>query len=530
MDRANQKILDDFEIGWGTFRRSTILNFQGVNIILSALRRKFSIEIDPLSTRYETVAFLADFSAVKIGLSRRTLLVLLNAENGKVSDDAFKNFRICYHTENPGDSMVLVFVDDTDKDFSKRCEKSNLDVAVLNYESIRALLASEDWAFSLAEVLRSRKSSYELNPFDEVGVCSPEMFVGRRRELHTMQSHMRAHGIAVVGCRRVGKSSLLLRLKDCLDKQGQQSYYIDCQACRSPESFYQEIVKRTNMHDLQHMSRWSLKDYLIRLCARETRQVNLFFDEFDPVISADQESDFASIAELISAQNNTSGKLRFWMAGYKDLLSAATDYGHPLFGKLRVVEISPLTLEETSALISIPFNHLGYSLENPQEIIRRIYGETAGHPALTQLYCRLLVETLADEETTITDVHLDTVCQSNEFLEYVLNTFILNTSALEKMLVLSVLDKTTFSQFEAYNQLLSRFDIDLSYAVLYKELNDLRFGGVLFRKGECYSFLYPIMTRVIREFGNPDYIVSQYLSEARRMAESFNEREKKAAS
>ncbi len=193
-----------------------------------------------------------------------------------------------------------------------------------------------------------------------------------------------------------------------------------------------------------------------------------------------------------------------------------------MFGKTRTIELGPLSLEDTRQLVVKPMSHLGFGFEDENGLIWRIYNETAGHPAFIQLYCRLLVDVLVNEKAeVIKPNHLDSLHDGHELQDYIMDSFVFSTSSLEKIIVLSVLNQNSFTQ-EDISGALKKFGINLKYKALYKELQDLRLGGIFKQHRGEFSFQYPVMVKIINEIGNPIYIKRENIEEAMKTAERVN--------
>ena len=74
------------------------------------------------------------------------------------------------------------------------------------------------------------------------------------------------------------------------------------------------------------------------------------------------------------------------------------------------------------------------------DIINRIYSETAAQPNLIQFYCSILVERLdRDGSRSISPESLFDVYGNDDFRAFVLSTFMDNTTHLEKAIVFAVM-------------------------------------------------------------------------------------------
>lgn len=252
--------------------------------------------------------------------------------------------------------------------------------------------------------------------------------------------------------------------------------------------------------------------------------VNLFLDEMDSVAVFDRKHDYQIIKELALATSlNGKAQIKIWIAGFKELYWAIADRKGPLYNKMSAEVIGPLEQHDAERLILTPITQLGLQFENEQAQLNYIVGVTNNHPGFLQLYCRLLIKELAQtNKTIITTAHLEAVRHHANLLDYVKDYFAINTTALEKMIVLSMLDFKNFSQEMASETLTKYAEIKLNYEPLYKELRDLRFGGIFSQTGELFSFQFPILAEVLRK--SADYIKRDGLNKAQVCAERVNAR------
>ncbi len=327
MSRENKQLLRDFRSRWASLTRADSLrNESDIAPLLSTLRAKFETSVNFLYGYNNLAAIKADLSRVKIRLSKKSLICLVRINEIRIDANTAEVFRLLttsHYADSPPGYSTIVIAHGNVKELRLRCKIALQDSVILDSKQFEEVITSDSWCDALAKIIRSEKEPDILSPYDEVGVCSPELFLGREKEIARLTSHAKGHGYSIVGCRRLGKSSLLLRVKEYYDKIGEPTFYIDCQSCRTTETFYEEIVKRTNRRDFEHIERWALKGYLMRLATLHRKPVNLFLDEIDWVVAADEKYEYKFIiSELLSACMTGKSAVRLWMVGYKDLYKA----------------------------------------------------------------------------------------------------------------------------------------------------------------------------------------------------------------
>ena len=491
--------------------------------LVSHLAACFNQEFKLVDAKTNFAAYCVDLSAVKIKMSVNTLVCFVRTTKTSVSD-IFRSIIENYHAERQQGYTAIVIVDGPTEELEQRFNGHPARILFLSRQSVTSIYISTNWQLTLAALLKENSENIDiLSPYNENGVCSPELFYGRANELDILYRRTSSNCHALVGCRRVGKTSLMLDIKRRCEQFGETTYYIDFQSCSSEKDFVDTLIRETRRKDLQNKNVWTIKEYLQRLANLEGPVVNLFLDEMDAIAVFDKENDYQIIKDLAAA-TTLSGKaqIKIWIAGFKELYWAIADREGPLYNKMSAEVIGPLEQHDAEKLITTPIKQLGLKFENEQSQLNYIIGVTNNHPGFLQLYCRLLIKELTRaNKTVITMTHLEAVRQHSDLLDYVKDYFAINTTALEKMIVLSMLDFKNFSQEMVSDTLTKYSEIKLLYKPLYKEMRDLRFGGIFNQVGELFSFQFPILSEILKK--SADYIKRDELQKAQTCAHRVNE-------
>ena len=83
-------------------------------------------------------------------------------------------------------------------------------------------------------------------------IAQGDDFFDRKRELEDLQRYLRDDHIALVGPRRLGKSSLLVRLQEILHKQGALTAYLDVQGVKTVAQFLEALDQAFPDHSIQN--------------------------------------------------------------------------------------------------------------------------------------------------------------------------------------------------------------------------------------------------------------------------------------
>ena len=156
--------------------------------------------------------------------------------------------------------------------------------------------------------------------------------------------------------------------------------------------------------------------------------------------------------------------------------------------------------------------NLRVHFKNKDEVVSRIYNETAGQPNLIQYYCLILLRQLDyTGSREISPNSLFDVYADEGFRSHLLTSFMQNTENREKALVYALLaaypekPHLGFSQ-EAMDDALRKGGIMLPQDDIDDACNILTLAGVIHRKGRDFFFTSPVFTRVLKETYDLDYL------------------------
>ena len=105
------------------------------------------------------------------------------------------------------------------------------DFVVLDREHLASIVAHNSSGRLIDIIIDQVDDLSVLSPYVVRGPVPGQMFFGRESEIKTISQGLRRGDYAVVGGRRIGKSSILLRLKRLLgDDPRYRAIYLDCEA------------------------------------------------------------------------------------------------------------------------------------------------------------------------------------------------------------------------------------------------------------------------------------------------------------
>ncbi len=215
----------------------------------------------------------------------------------------------------------------------------------------------------------------------------------------------------VLNCRQMGKSSLMLRTKARLEKEGFACAAIDLTDVGSQEinakQWYRGIIQElVSNFDLSINRRAWLKeredlspvqqfrDFLREVLLGEVGEnIVIFVDEIDSLISLDFPTDdfFALIRACHNkrAENPEYQRLSFALFGVATPSNLIADKTRTPFNIGKAIELTGFSFAEAKDFLT---PGLESRVENPQKVLAEVLEWTGGQPFLTQKLCQIIVK------------------------------------------------------------------------------------------------------------------------------------------
>ncbi|RQH22537.1 WD40 domain-containing protein [Okeania hirsuta] len=215
----------------------------------------------------------------------------------------------------------------------------------------------------------------------------------------------------VLNCRQMGKSSLMLRTKARLEKEGFACAVIDLTDVGSQEinvkqwyrGIIQELVstfdlsinRRTWLKEREDLSPvQQFRDFLREVLLREVgKNTVIFVDEIDSLISLDFPTDdfFALIRACHNkrAENPEYQRLSFALFGVATPSNLIADKTRTPFNIGRAIELTGFSFAEAKDFLTPGLKN---RVENAEQVLAEVLEWTGGQPFLTQKLCQIIVQ------------------------------------------------------------------------------------------------------------------------------------------
>jgi signal transduction histidine kinase/DNA-binding response OmpR family regulator len=441
------------------------------------------------------IALRMDISRISVGTRLPQSLPIIVTSTTVLSDSYIQDLCDTIDQETrQAHRFALLLVFNLQADFTLRqilnqkLQVRAYDVVALGLEDLSEIVTAKEPGAVLRKKILQHIDISLVSTFVTTGPTPNDMFFGREPALRQIVQSARDKSFAVIGGRRVGKTSMLSLLHRMrLPTAGFLSVYHDCTRILGSSGFLSA-----------HISDWRPErpsnapiTFNDLLHAPPTdRPVVLLLDESDKLVPADREADWQLFGALRALTN--SGHAQVILSGERTLRAALKDPTSPLFNFADEVLLGPLDFRAVEELVTRPMKQLEIELVDEKTMIDRIWTFTSGHPNVVQRLCRRLIERLNEQGARrIALGDLDAVIEDPQFQEIdFLQTYWEAASPLEKIITLMLSQEAKIYRLKKVRQLLpEQVRVRISASAVKDALDrlvDLR--SILKRSPNGYEF------------------------------------------
>lgn len=308
------------------------------------------------------------------------------------------------------------------------------DIILLPFEALEGILTAEYPTLALRRFVLSQVDLRSVSPFIVGGPTDDTVFFGREQELRDIGEHLHSASYAVIGGRRIGKSSLLGRLhRIVLPSAGFRTLYHDCSETLDPAAFLAATVTDETLAEPDSPAA-TFGDILEAPSSEQP--LGILLDEVDGLLLTDGAHGWKLFQRLRAVAN--SRRAQFVLTGERILREAMRDSNSPLFNFTNRIVLGPLDHRAVEELVTRPMKELNIDLVDQSSIVGRVWSFSSGHPYIVQCLCKRLIERLNERRSRqitpddVAAVVQDPAFQSDDFL----NTFWERATTIEKIVSL----------------------------------------------------------------------------------------------
>ena len=307
------------------------------------------------------------------------------------------------------------------------------DFVVLEHEHIRELVERGTSRGLVQLIMDQGVDLGSLSPFVVRGPVPESMFFGREREVKQIAQSSTAY--AVVGGRRIGKSSMLMKLKRLFSYDpGSEPIYLNCEDKFELEDFLAGMSDALEVDDLPDLR--SLRPALKGYRQKSGKRLVCLLDEVDELVARDlQDGGESRLLQTLRALA-FEDEARFVLSGSRTLNRLGHDPKSPLFNFCEWMTVGMLDARSVEEIVTKPLEQLGFLLTDPVAIVSRIMRATGGHPNLVQWLCDRLVRTTSGQRISVATVN--EVADNTAYHDHLVETIWGDATPVERLATLVV--------------------------------------------------------------------------------------------
>ena len=460
--------------------------------------------------------FYIDLSSWKLRLSNNTPVIWVETKDmdGVSSQHMIQSLGDVLRERNLTRQIVLVLVDGNSFPLFRYKTNLNQNLVLIGAEEQKNVLHSRRPSGEMLDIISSQVPISYLSPYETRAPVTGSRFFGREHEISRILANPDTNH-AILGIRRIGKTSLLRETERILIEReaAARVVYLECSDLLSTDDYIREVVRKLNPRELPRLELqkyvFFFPNFLERMSKQLKSKIIFLLDEVDNLVIM-QRGDWELFRMLRASSNK--GACQYIIAGFREAMREQYMLDSPFYNFTQEIRLSEFTRQQARSLIVTPMENLRVRFRNEEEVISRIYEETAGHPNLIQYYCLILLRQL--DQTggrEISPKSLIDVYSDEGFTSHLLTSFMQNTENREKALIYALMMSAEDAGSKGFGQgdidaVLRKGGILLPQKDIDEACNVLTLAGVIHRKGKEFYFTSPVFTKVLQQTYDLDYL------------------------
>lgn len=369
------------------------------------------------------------------------------------------------------------------------------DFVVLDRQSLASIIAHSSSRHLVEIILEQGIELSSLSPYVVKGPVPEKMFFGREKEIKTVTQGIQSGDYAIVGGRRIGKSSILQRVNRLLNNDPRyQPLYMDCEEKFNYEDLFQALADELG-EPSEATDPLGFRRLVTRLKIRAPRrQVVFLLDEVDELLAFDAECKPAGQLFRTFRALSHEGLCRFVFSGSRTLYRHLQDPHSPFFNFCEDIALKPLEQKSIAEIVSKPMHQLGIELPEEEALIDRIIDMSSSHPNIAQWLCDRLIKTASARRITLNN--LDNISTDPEFCRHYVQTAWSDSTPLEKLISL-VVEGPSF-EVDQLCEALARHGLS-DRTMIRESLEMLQLCSLFEREGQRCRFALTHFPRMVRK-------------------------------
>lgn len=333
----------------------------------------------------------------------------------------------------------------------------------------KMLLSKKALHQTFMDVVQKQVDLTIFSPFQIKGPTNTDMYFGRSEEITKILESIHNNSIAILGARRIGKTSMLRKATQILSERGKFILYLDCYDINSYNKFFNSLkIEWKNLLINLDLATYKDIDDFAQLVADidehyPGNEIVFQFDEIDRLLRFDSEDSRDELLFRGFRALAQKGRCQFIFSGERMILEKLSDPQSGFFNFPIPISLNVMDLSDTEKLIMEPMTLIGVAVQNKEKIVYTIFNHTEGHPNLIQYICdQMLVDLRSKKTRTIDEKIVNSVLSKNsQFWSQYKEVFRSQSNSLEETITLMLCIYGPMSESEIIKTLRKwEFDIN----------------------------------------------------------------------
>lgn len=420
-------------------------------------------------------------------ISRRALQVCPEAKSALVISDKT--------VDDPGIQLL-------------RRTQATLPVNLVLVDIPRALKVSEtfvDPKRHLSSLILSQSDLAKISPYVLRGATPSKVFYGRDEEEAALVGTLSTNSVALLGGRRIGKTSLMRHSFSRLSEADFRPLFGDCQTVRTWSDFGAMAKREWGVGTPENFSPKDLFSLVDSLRDESGRPIVFLLDEIDQLLDWDKKQSDNDVPEAFFRTCRTisqSGLAQFVFAGERTIAQKLWDPSSPHWNFCRPIMLRQLTFGAASNLILQPLERLNIKIVDKEQFALSAWKVTDGHPELMQYLGNKLVQkvnSMPRADVSLDHKIIESVSSDFEYAEQYLDTYWGQATKFEKAVGLQVANGKT--SINALHGAFVERDVSITEDGLFDALHMLELYGIVDRSSGGYSLRALWYPEALAHFG-----------------------------
>lgn len=401
-------------------------------------------------------------------------------------------------------------------------KKTYLNLIAIEENDLKKILLSGRPQETFRRIILSRLSLQYISPYQTHGPARAT-FYGRSNIINRIIGSPHT-SFAIVGARKIGKSSLLHKIYDN-PPPGSTYIFVNLEVAFATVKNYNKFFnilfekieerfnKKIKLKKFLFTFDIKLKKLLeiIKELALKGEKIRFILDEIDGLLELDKKNNY----QLMKNLRHMSQKryCQFIFTGFKELYNTQRYFENPMYNFCEEIIMDPLDEEASLDLITKPMESIGIQYYRNEDR-RHILEYTARHPNLMQFFCTQLVKKVEkhpdiEDRRTIFKNDIDNLF--NDYQDYIMDKvymFFSDLSPINQLILMLIVEPSSknrpFSIDEVKGFLMDH-DIDIPISDIHRNLRELVVRFILVDDENNYRFALDKFPGILKEKTDTDF-------------------------